>query len=223
MSQNDEHKAPVIDLPVHGTWKLVKSPGHDRFAFDLAVVDNDSYQTLSRSRLHHILGRTSVNHSYSWSRPVYAPISGTVVRASDGSPDRQQLSLLRDLWAMISSRPDPQRDGIGPFAGNHVIIRGAGSYIFLAHLQCDSLQMSEGEGVEAGQLIGRVGNSGYTLEPHLHLQLFDQIDDPLAATAPPFLVSTYERWTGERWELVRNSSLRKGELIRTLGDGRLPV
>lgn len=222
MSQNDEHQAPVIGLPVSGTWKLVKSPGHDRFAFDLAVVGIDSYQTLSKSRLHHILGRASVDDSYSWSRPIVAPIAGTVVRASDGSPDRRQLSLLRDLWTMISSRPDPQRDGIGRFAGNHVIIRGAGSYIFLAHLQCRSLQVNEGEKVEAGQLIGRVGNSGFTLEPHLHLQLFDQIDDPLAATAPRFLISEYERWTGEYWELVRNAVLRKGELIRTLGSNRRP-
>jgi len=223
MSQIDEHKAPVIDLPVHGTWKLVKSPGHARFAFDLAVVGNHSYQTLSKSRLHHLLGRTGVYDSYSWSRPIYAPNAGTVVRASDGRPDRHQLSLLRDLWSMFSSRPDPQRDGLGRFAGNHVIIRGAGSYIFLAHLQRGSLQVNEGEKVKAGQPIGRVGNSGYTLEPHLHLQLFDQIDDPLAATAPRFLVSAYERWTGEHWELVRNAVLRKGELIRTLGSNDLPV
>lgn len=178
---------------------------------------------MSKSRLHHILGRTSVEESYSWSRPIYAPIAGTVVRVSDGSPDRQQLSLLRDLWAMIFSRPDPQSDGIWRFAGNHVIIRGAGSYIFLAHLQCDSLQLNEGEKVEAGQLIGRVGNSGFTLEPHLHLQLFDQIDEPLAATAPRFLVSEYERWTGEHWELVRNAVLRKGELIRMLRSNRPSV
>lgn len=216
MSQSNKHKAPVIDLPVQGIWKLIKSPGHDRFAFDLVVVDGDSHQTLSKSRLHHILGRATANNSYSWSRPVYAPITGTVVRTHNGSPDRQQLSLLRDLGAMIFSRPNLQSDEIGPFAGNHVIIHGVGSYVFLAHMQCGSLQVTEGDKVEIGQFIARVGNSGFTLEPHLHLQLFDQIDDPLAAAAPPFLVSEYERWTGECWEMVRNAVLQKGDLIRTV-------
>lgn len=223
MRNSHVHKRPIIDLPVEGTWKLINSPGHAQFAFDLAVVNGDGYQTLRRSRLQHILGRASAADSFSWSRPVHAPVGGRVVRASDGSPDRRQLSLLRDLWTMITSRPGAQPGDIGPFAGNFVIIRGAGSYIFLAHLQRRSLQVNEGDKVEAGQFIGRVGNSGFTLEPHLHLQLFDQIDDLRAVTAPPFLISEYERWTGTDWELVRHASLRKGALIRTPRNGRPPV
>jgi murein DD-endopeptidase MepM/ murein hydrolase activator NlpD len=141
-----------------------------------------------------------------------------VIRASDGSPDRQQLSLLRDLWAMIFSRLKLNPDDIRSFAGNHVIIQGEGFYVFLAHMQCGSVQVREGDEVEVGQLIGRIGNSGFTLEPHLHFQLFAQIDNLLAATVPPFLVKEYERWTGERWELVSNAVLQKGDLIRSLRD-----
>jgi hypothetical protein len=207
--------APIIDLPVQGTWKLIKSPGHARFAFDLVAID-DSHRTSRKSRLQHILGRANVGDSYSWSRSAYAPIDGIVVRASDGSPDRQHLSLLRDLWAMIFSRPKLNPGDIRPFAGNHVIIHGEGFYVFLAHLQCGSLRVTEGDNVEAGQPIARIGNSGFTLEPHLHFQLFDQIDDLLTATAPPFRVTEYERWTGARWELVSNAVLQKGDLIRSL-------
>lgn len=73
---------------------------------------NDSHQTLSKLRLHHLLGRATAADSYSWSRPVHAPITGTVVRAHDGSPDREHISLLRDLWAMMLSRPTLQPDDI---------------------------------------------------------------------------------------------------------------
>lgn len=214
MDQNNDHKRPVIDLPVGGTWKLINSPGHARFAFDLVVVKGDSPRTLGKSRFQHILGRATVEDSYSWSRPIHAPISGAVVHAHDGSRDREQLSLLRDLWTMVFARPTLQPHDISPYAGNHVIIRDESSYVFLAHMQCASLQVSEGDEVESGHPIGRVGNSGFTLEPHLHLQLFDQIDDLRAVTAPPFLVREYERWTGESWELRQNASLQKGDLIR---------
>jgi hypothetical protein len=213
---------PVIDLPVRGIWKLLNSPGHARFAFDLVMVNGNSHQTLRRSRLRHMLGDAHVDHSYSWTRPVFAPISGALVRVHDGSPDRQQLSLLRDLWAMLTARPNWQPGDISLFAGNHIMIHNAGLYIFLAHLQCGSLQVAAGDRVEAGQLLARVGNSGFTLEPHLHLQLFDQIDNPLTATAPQFLVSKYERWTGQRWDLACKAVLQKGELIRSVGsDGPL--
>ncbi len=207
---------PIIHMPVQGTWKLVKSPGHDRFAFDLVAADDESRRTSRKSRLQHILGRASADDSYSWSMPVYAPLDGVVVRAHDGSPDRQQLSLLKDLWTMIFSRPKLNPEDISPFAGNHVIMQGDDFYVFLAHMQCGSLQVTEGDKVEVGQRIGRVGNSGFTLEPHLHFQLFDRIDDLLAATAPPFLVNEYERWTGERWEMVSNAVLQKGDLVRYL-------
>lgn len=37
---------PVIALPVQGRWKLIKSPGHARFAFDLIAVNDDSGKTM---------------------------------------------------------------------------------------------------------------------------------------------------------------------------------
>lgn len=214
MNRSEAGAPPIIQMPVQGTWKLIKSPGHRRFAFDLIAVDDDSRRSLRKSRLQHMFGRASAADSYSWSMPVYAPIQGIVAHASDGSPDRRQLSLLKDLLAMIVSRPQLKPDDIRPFAGNYVIIQGDSFYVFLAHMQCGSLQVSEGASVEVGQLIGRVGNSGLSLESHLHFQLFDQIDNLLTATAPPFRVKEYERWTGERWELMRNAVLRKGDLIR---------
>lgn len=214
MNQSNAHKTPVIQLPVDGSWKLINAPGHARYAFDLVAVSRDSHQTLRKSRLQHILGRTTASDSYSWTQPIHAPITGIVAHAHDSSPDREHLSLLRDLWAMVVARPALQPGDLSLYAGNHVIIRAASAYRFLAHMQYASLQVAKGEQVESGQLIGRVGNSGFTLEPHLHLQFFDQINDLRAAAALPFRVYEYERWTGENWELRTNCSLQKGNLIR---------
>ncbi len=214
------HEAPVVSLPVKGTWKLIESPGRERFAFDLVAASSGMERTRGKSRVEAILDRANGGHSCDKSMRVYAPITGTVVRADDSSPDRQRFSLLRDAWAIASSRSRPDPDDIGRFAANHVIIQGAGSYAFVAHIQHRSLQVTEGDKVEAGQVIARVGNSGAALGPHLHFQLFDQIDDFVAATAVPFLVSEYERWTGEGWEQVRYAALRKGELMQAMPGSR---
>lgn len=42
-------------------------------------------------------------------------------------------------------------------------------YVILAHLKQHSVEVSEGDTVQTGQLLGRTGNSGNTSEPHLHI------------------------------------------------------
>lgn len=208
--------AQRLTLPVTGTWQSINSPGHDRFAFDLAAVDPRSHRTLRVSRVQHTLGRARVSDSYSWSEPVLAPVAGTVVHASDGSPDREHLHLIKDVAGMFFARPEVSADDLSPFAGNYVILHADDFYVFLAHLQAGSVEVNEGDTVEVGQRIGRIGNSGFTLEPHLHFQLFDQIDDLLTATALPFVIDRFERWNGETWEVVDNAPLEKGDLVRTV-------
>jgi murein DD-endopeptidase MepM/ murein hydrolase activator NlpD len=46
----------------------------------------------------------------------------------------------------------------------------------LAHLQNGSIEVQVGARVRAGQYIGRVGNSGNTIEPHLHLHVMSGSD-----------------------------------------------
>lgn len=211
--------SPVLRLPVEGTWRLLRSPGHSRYAFDLVAVDETLRRTMTRSRFQHALGRAGVEDAFSWGEPVLSPIGGTVVRAAGDVPDRETLSLLRDLWSLIFSRPELDQDDISPMAGNHVIIQAEeGFYVFLAHMREGSVRVEEGEEVEAGEVIGRVGNSGSSLEPHLHLQLFDQIEDLLSATAPRFVIDGYEQWTGSSWEPIRGGELSKGDVVRAPRD-----
>lgn len=67
--------------------------------------------------------------------------------------------------------------GVRRIVGNHVILDlGDGTYAAYAHVQRGSLRVKAGETVRAGQVLGRVGNSGNTTEPHLHFQLMDGPD-----------------------------------------------
>ena len=83
---------------------------------------------------------------------LYSPCRGTVVDAVDGHPD--QLP--------------PNRDTVN-IAGNYVLIACQEVEILLAHLQQGSLVVSKGDIVKEGEVLGAVGNSGQTLQPHLHI------------------------------------------------------
>ena len=59
-----------------------------------------------------------------------------------------------------------------PLAGNHVILDiGGGRFAFYAHLQPGSLRVKLGDKVRRGQVLGLVGNSGNSTEPHLHFHI----------------------------------------------------
>lgn len=81
-----------------------------------------------------------------------SPCDGLVVETEDGRPDHAPGA---------ADREHP--------AGNHVVIRCAGARILLAHLLSGSVRVRAGDTVVAGQPIGQVGNSGNTIEPHLHI------------------------------------------------------
>ncbi|HEU5051263.1 MAG TPA: M23 family metallopeptidase [Gemmatimonadales bacterium] len=84
--------------------------------------------------------------------PVHAPCSGSIVLAEDGLPDL----------------PIPERDR-EHLAGNHIILDCNGIWIVMGHLRRGSVRVAAGQDVETGEIIGNVGNSGNSSEPHLHI------------------------------------------------------
>lgn len=92
---------------------------------------------------------------YCWDQPMFAPADGIVVAAEDIHPDQ----------------PIGSQDGDNP-AGNTVVVEfGPDLYVQLSHLRSGSVTVDVGDRVEAGDLIGTCGNSGFSLEPHLHMQV----------------------------------------------------
>ncbi len=118
---------------------------------------------------------------------VLAPCAGRVVVATDGHPDL----------------PPPEVDR-AHMAGNHVILECGAVWVVLGHLQRGSVAVRADDRLAVGQPLGRVGNSGNTGEPHLHLHA----QSPGTATAPlsgsPLPLRVDGRY------LVRNDRLRVG-------------
>jgi len=90
-----------------------------------------------------------------------------------------------------------------------------GFIVFLAHMRCGSLAVREGQHVHTGQFIGQVGNSGNSTAPHLHINLFDQIEDPYRSRVLPFDFSQYEKLDANGdWEKCSLSVPGKGSFVR---------
>jgi hypothetical protein len=87
-----------------------------------------------------------------YGEPVHAPCSGTVVQIADGAPDMPP--------------PQPDRTRI---PGNHVLLDCDGVHVLLGHLQPGTVRVRRTERVSSGVVIGFVGNSGNSNEPHLHV------------------------------------------------------
>jgi hypothetical protein len=83
---------------------------------------------------------------------VLAPCAGEVIVAIDGLPDMRV--------------PETDRANM---AGNHLILRCSTADVLLGHFQPGSLQVSIGQRVNTGDQLARVGNSGNSDEPHLHI------------------------------------------------------
>ncbi|MHB8597574.1 MAG: M23 family metallopeptidase [Ktedonobacteraceae bacterium] len=87
--------------------------------------------------------------------PLLSPLAGTVVHVENDQPDLA-------VGCMDKEHP----------LGNCIIIRPAAQQnmrIVLAHLMYHSITVQPGSVVQAGEIIGRIGNSGNTSEPHLHI------------------------------------------------------
>jgi hypothetical protein len=124
-----------------------------------------------------------------WGREILASAAGTVTYARDDVPNnpRPGNGFETTTYAAV-------HDPIMAFYGNCVIIdHGNSEYSLMAHMQQGSVTVKVGERVAAGQVIGKLGNSGDSFGPHVHYQLqsgplrfqgqslpfrFQNIDDP---------------------------------------------
>lgn len=98
---------------------------------------------------------------------VYSPCSGVIAGAADG---------------LIDNRPR-EADAKNP-AGNHIVLDCGETRVLLAHLMNGSVTVKAGQFVKVNTVMGRVGNSGNSAEPHLHMQAWkiEKADSPVAMT-----------------------------------------
>ena len=110
-------------------------------------------------------GPEDKNESYlCWDKPIYSVAAGTVIDASDGMPENVPHSGKHVVEINFNNA-----------AGNHAVIEIAPHrYVLYAHMRPGSVTVKTGDQVALGQVIGNVGNTGSSEEPHLHMHIDDE-------------------------------------------------
>lgn len=166
-----DSQRPIFSPPVRGVaWVSINAPSDDsrqrrnievidgeyftaqRFAIDLVKVSDEGWTYAGD-------GRENENY-FAHDEVVMAVADGTVVEVLDGIPEtRPGDRPVRTLETLI---------------GNAVVLDiGEGHYVVYGHLQGGLIAVRPGDHVTRGQVIGLIGNSGYSSEPHLHLHVCD--------------------------------------------------
>lgn len=197
--------AVTLASPVTGRW-WVANGGHAELVngHNVAVAQGHALDLIQVNEgSNHVGDPFDLRSYHAWRQPLLAAADGVVATATDTQPDQPIGSVDR-------RRP----------AGNHIVIDiGGGRYIAYGHLQHGSLRVGVGDRVRRGDVIGLVGNSGNSDEPHLHFQVqnhavFDVITPPAGLRTYPF---RFDGVTVTRGASTSPSfDLRRGDFFATL-------
>ncbi|TSD94445.1 M23 family metallopeptidase [Skermania sp. ID1734] len=144
-----------------------------RFAIDWMLLGDDG---------QFVHGDPKVATNYAdYGQDVLAVADGTVVSTINDLPDQVPGTL-----------PNPASITMETVDGNGVVLDlGNGVYASYAHLQKGSVTVHPGDKVHVGQVLGKLGNSGNTSAPHLHVHLMDG-PSPLGSNGVPYVIDKFE-------------------------------
>ena len=157
----------TIALPFAGSWVVWQGfdgkwthQGIWRYAFDFLIVDEQN--------LTYTGAGVELKDYYAFQKPVLSPVRGWVVR------------VIKDLPDCMIGTVDPNNNW-----GNYVVLYDErGFYVEISHFAQNSIVVNQGDRIERGMLLGRCGNSGYSPQPHIHIQV--QLFPDLGAATVPF-------------------------------------
>jgi len=120
------------------------------------------------------------------------PVPKDLLKYIDRTSSPAHVGQLRNAIDLVADEDSPvlaAADGIvtfvkdssnsggsSPFYGDHsnfiVIMHSNGEYSRYDHLKYKSSKVKVGQYITAGEVIAKVGMTGYTYLPHLHFQVF---------------------------------------------------
>lgn len=169
--------SPADRVPSHGTTLFATS-----YAIDFVPVD-DAGRT-ARFTLASLLRAEPPGRFPGFGRPVLAPAAGVVVAVHGSAEDHNAFRGLPSVGYALTQRRRAAAGWVA-LAGNHVMIETPdGPVVALCHLQRGSVEVRVGQRVQAGETLGRCGNSGNSTEPHVHVQAMDRLDVAHASAVP---------------------------------------
>jgi hypothetical protein len=142
----------------------------ETFAIDWVRVEN--------GRMFEGDGAKNEQHN-AFGADLLAVADGTVVSVRDGMPEEMPFKPVVAVKA-----PED-------YGGNHVVIEIApGAFAAYAHIQTGSVAVKQGDRVKAGDIIGKLGNSGNTTAPHLHFAILDKANF-FAGRSLPYVIDSF--------------------------------
>jgi urea transporter len=184
---------PQPHLPFSGEWKVYQGfddewthKGNWAYGMDFVIENRSDGKTFRNDG-------SRLDDYYCYNKPVLSPVSGQVVEICDEYKDNPPGTVDRqNNW------------------GNYIIIESQWKYyVELSHFAEKSIVVKPGDRVSFGQIIGRCGNSGYSPQPHIHMQV--QFLPQIGAPTVPF---RYINAVSEGVYIGGNRSPRRGELVK---------
>ena len=122
---------------------------NQRYAYDFVIMNEETTYE----------GDPSLNESYyAFGKEYMAPGDGIVVKMDNNVKDNQPVGKMNEEQPL----------------GNYVILdHGNTEFSYLAHFKYQSIIVTEGDKVHQGDVLGLVGNSGNSSEPHIHFHVSD--------------------------------------------------
>ena len=187
-------------LPFDGTWYVAAEHGYldshkrflaEAFAYDFLQIgpNGKSYQRDGRSNADY----------FAYGKKVHAAKDGTVV------------SVRGDMAENVPG----ESTNVATPGGNVVIIdHGGNQFGYYAHLKPFTVAVKPGARVKAGDVLGEVGNSGDSSEPHLHFHVMNSAD-PSVADGIPVVFESWKAQAYSRLPVARQSGiLPRGEFVQ---------
>lgn len=162
----------TLQLPFSGKWTVYQDfdgkwthKGNWKYAYDFIITDEEGKSYKNNGDL--------LEDYYCYKKPLLSPVRGRVVK------------VINDIKDMPVGSVDKANNW-----GNLLIIKDdRGFYVELSHFAQDSIKVNEGDWVEKSSMLGLCGNSGYSPQPHIHIQV--QLDDTVGAYTIPFSFINY--------------------------------
>jgi hypothetical protein len=186
-------------LPFEGVWYVAAEHGyldpHKRFLAEAYAYD---FLQIGANGKSYQRDGTDNSDYYAYGKKVLAAKDGTVVFVRTDITDNQP--------------GDPNFNTPG---GNVVVIdHGNGQFSYYAHLRARSISVRVGDKVKSGAVLGEVGNSGDSTEPHLHFHVMNAVDAAQADGIPV----VFENWKAQAYSRTpvqrEQGILPKGEFVQ---------
>ena len=180
----------------------------EEFALDIAKI--------GESGLTHKGDGTRFDDYYAYGADVLAAADGRVTGIANDQPEdpsaMQRPNETQEAYFARLQKEQAERlsKGLPVIAGNYVMIdHGKKEYSLYAHLQPGSVRIHVGDQVKAGDVIGKLGSSGNSTEPHLHFQICDEPNPLMCAGIPMNFSNVTIQWA----DLPR--PIQSGDVVTT--------